>query len=105
MDLKTETNALNHNIYDRIASLIHTIIMIAILVSFSISGFMLNTSPNDTISGTYKFILYFSITVGKWALLYYMWIGIKKANTPVPFSTVIIFTKKFASYTLLLILS
>ena len=75
-----EKTALNFNKYDQIASSKHTIIMIVILMVFSISGFLSNTSTDNTIPGTSKIILYLSVAVGEWALLYYMWIGIKKTK-------------------------
>ena len=63
-----------------IASLRHTIIMILILIIFSVSGYMSNTSSSDSISSSSKILLYFFIALGEWALLYYMWVGIKKAK-------------------------
>ena len=65
---------------DLIASSRHTIIMILILIIFSVSGYMSNTSSGDSISSSSKILLYFFIMLGEWALLYYMWIGIKKAS-------------------------
>lgn len=65
---------------DLIASLRHTLIMILILIIFSVSGYMSNTSSGDSISSSSKILLYFFIVLGEWALLYYMWIGIKKAK-------------------------
>ena len=65
---------------DLIASSRHTIIMILILIIFSVSGYMSNTSSGDSISSSSKILLYFLITLGEWALLYYMWIGIKKTK-------------------------
>jgi membrane protease YdiL (CAAX protease family) len=54
--------------------------MVLILIIFSVSGYMSNTSSGDLISSSSKVLLYFLITLGEWALLYYMWVGIKKAK-------------------------
>ena len=70
----------NVNKDDRIASTKHTVIMIIILLSFSISGLISNTSMDNTISSTFKITLYLATAIGEWALLYYVWIGIKKAK-------------------------
>ena len=70
----------NVNKDDRIASTKHTVIMIIILLSFSISGLISNTSMDNTISSTFKITLYLATAMGEWALLYYVWIGIKKAK-------------------------
>jgi CAAX protease family protein len=65
---------------DLIASIRHTIIMAGILIIFSISGYLSNTSPGNTISASSKITLYLMVALGEWALLYYMWIGIKKTG-------------------------
>ena len=73
----TNSNLIN---FDRIASMKHTVIMIVILISFSISGLISNTSSDNTISSIFKITLYLGTAIGEWALLYYMWIGIRKAK-------------------------
>lgn len=78
--MESETKDLSLNTKDLIASLRHTYIMIVILIIFSVSGFISNTSSAESISNSSKIILYFTITLGEWALVYYMWIGIKKAK-------------------------
>ena len=70
----------NHKKYERIASNKHTVIMILILVFFSIYGLLANASPDNTLSGKFKIILYLATAVGEWALLYYVWIGIRKTG-------------------------
>ena len=60
-----------------IASARHTIIMVGILLIFSISGYLSNTSSGNSISATSKIMLYLMVAFGEWALLYYMWVGIK----------------------------
>ena len=75
MAMKSNVNTVN-----RIASTKHTVIMIIILLSFSISGLISNTSMDNTISSTFKITLYLATAIGEWALLYYVWIGIKKAK-------------------------
>ena len=78
--MEIATKKSNFNKYDRIASIKHTVIMIVILISFSISGLISNTSSDNTISSNFKIILYSATAVGEWALLYYMWIGINKTR-------------------------
>ena len=65
---------------DLIASLRHTLILVAILIVFSVSGFISNSSSDASISSSFKVMLYLMIALGEWALVYYMWIGIKKAG-------------------------
>jgi hypothetical protein len=78
--MEITTKKLYFNKYDRIASIKHTVIMILILISFSISGLISNTSSDNTISSIFKIILYLVTALGEWALLYYMWIGIRKTG-------------------------
>ena len=78
--MEIATKKSNFNKYDRIASIKHTVIMIVILISFSISGLISNTLSDNTISSSFKIILYLATAVGEWALLYYVWIGIKKTK-------------------------
>ncbi|MEJ2614417.1 MAG: type II CAAX endopeptidase family protein [Ignavibacteriaceae bacterium] len=78
--MEIATKKSNFNKYDHIASIKHTVIMLLILISFSISGLISNTSSDNTISSNFKIILYSATAVGEWALLYYMWIGIKKTK-------------------------
>jgi membrane protease YdiL (CAAX protease family) len=78
--MENTTKKSNVNNYDRIASIKHTVIMILILILFSVSGFISSTSSDDTLSSGYKIMLYLATAAGEWALLYYMWIGIKKTN-------------------------
>ncbi len=72
------TESLNSK--DLIASIRHTLIMIAILIIFSVSGFISNSSSDASIQSSSKIMLYFMIIIGEWALVYYMWIGIRKAK-------------------------
>ena len=70
----------NFNSYEHIASTKHTVIMILMLVAFSVSGLVSNSSSDNTISSSFKIFLYLGTTIAEWALLYYMWIGIKKTK-------------------------
>ena len=54
--------------------------MVAILIIFAISGYLSNTSSDNSISTSSKIMLYLMVALGEWALLYYMWIGIKKTK-------------------------
>lgn len=68
------------NTGDRIASVRHTMVMVAILIIFSVSGYLSNASSDNSISASSKIMLYLMVAFGEWALLYYMWIGIKKTK-------------------------
>ena len=78
--MEIATKKLSFDKYDLIASTKHTVIMVLIPISFSIYGLISNTSSDNTISSSFKVILYLATAVGEWALLYYMWIGIKKTE-------------------------
>jgi len=78
--MENGTKDLRLNTKDFIASLRHTLIMVVIIIVFSISGYISNSSSDASIQSSSKIILYLTITLGEWALVYYMWIGIKKAR-------------------------
>ena len=79
--MEIATKKSNCHTYDRIASIKHTMIMVVILMSFSISGLISHTSSENTMSSRVKITLYLVTAVGEWALLYYMWIGMKKTKS------------------------
>ena len=58
-----------------LASLLHTIILIFILIALSILGASLH---NNSGAVSPKIPMYVSLLIGEWALLFYVWRGLKK---------------------------
>lgn len=78
--MEIETKQTADDTYERIATVKHTVIMVLILLLFSISGLLSNTSTDTPISSGMKIILYLITGIGEWALLYYLWMGIRKTK-------------------------
>ena len=69
----------SNNNSETIASKRHTIIMVMILLVISLSSLSLsNSSTDNAADNSSKIILYLAVALGEWALVYYIWIGIRK---------------------------
>ena len=73
-----ETSNKNSDNIEIIASKRHTIIMVIILLVISLSSLSLSNSSTGNANNSSKLILYLAVALGEWALVYYIWIGIKK---------------------------